>query len=743
MQAGEPPEASAKRRKTRKGTRSCWECKRRKVRCTFESPTDAVCISCSKRSTECVSQEFPDERTPPAKSRLVGDRFLRVEAMIAQLAERTGSMPIASSTQARKPGRGQNTYRSKIPTPAISDAPTPAVTISSDLTKGPLTIDDRPEEISRSLLVAYPEPAYVDVIAKGGLTFMNTYQTMFRPFSELESIIELPEHEREDLQLLNARHTSKSHPVAIAEQMLALANILHQASAHTLAELKPFSEEPQVVMARLASTASAFIAANDKMMGTAEGLECLMLESIYQANSGNIRLSWLAHRRIAGLAQIIGLHRRHYRSLVVKSIRSNYILDPRFVWYRILYIDRFLGLMLGLPPVSLDSSMVSEPAFGQDTPMGKLARQHCAAAGRILERNDRDPSADDFAYTQSIDMELQRAASAMPSRWWLAPDLNVATSDKQRFWDTQRLINQTYHFYVLHQLHLPYMLLSSSSSAGHGQYDYSRNTCVSASRDILSRCLTFQHHRNFPSGHHIIDLLALMASLTLVLTHLSARSTGGILEHQRLTDRAMIEQTIENMENNFPVSGNEPRNKGVRMLHQLLAIGLDPAMTLGSGMANDNETEPAVHCPLRLFVPYFGVVIVSRDGKITNETIGSERAAEHAPQSHGEGQSDAGGFLAVLRSSEPIREQGQQAGHPCRPLFTQQSPGGQGVMKGSQLGLGPTPLVDESISSKPWFPLPTAGTDQWDLQGVDFAFFDNLMREGTTPIEDRGGGLWH
>lgn len=126
MQTSEHAKASAKRRKTRKGTRSCWECKRRKVRCTFASSADDVCISCSKRNAECVSQEFPDERAPSAKSRLVGDRFLRVEAMIAQLAERTGVMPMASGTHAQKPDRGQNSYQTKLPTPTISDAPGPA-----------------------------------------------------------------------------------------------------------------------------------------------------------------------------------------------------------------------------------------------------------------------------------------------------------------------------------------------------------------------------------------------------------------------------------------------------------------------------------------------------------------------------------------------------------------------------------------------------------------------------------------
>lgn len=605
-----------------------------------------------------------------------------------------------------------------------------------------LTINDKPEELSRTLLAAYPETRYIDILANGALLFLNTYQTMFRPFGELESMFELPESERDDLRILHARHTIKTHPVIIARQMLFLANILHQASARTLAELEEFPEEPRVVMDRLARTATSLLNVNDDIMGTAEGLECLMLESIYQANRGNIRLAWLAHRRIVGLAQIIGLHRRHYRSLVVKSLASDCVLDPRFVWYRILYVDRFLGLMLGLPPASYDSSMVSEPAFDLDSPMGKLARHHCVAAGRILERNDRDPSASDFTSTQSIDMELQKATGLLPSRWWLAPDLNAATTEKQLFLDTQRLINQTYHFYLLHQLHLPYMFHNSSSSINHGQYDYSRNTCVTASRDILNRCLIFQHHKNFPTGGHTIDLLALMASLTLLLSHLGARSTGGILEHQRLTDRAMIEQSLENVETKTSVSDNETNNKGARMLHQLLAISANPGKSLGSGRASDNETEPNAHSPLRLFVPYFGVVIVSRDGKITKETIGWGHAAHNPAQAHGNGQSDTGEFLAVLRSSGAGQQQGVQESHDNVILPTQQIPGSQGVVDGSELGSRPTPLVDGSFPSRPWFPLPTAGTDQWELQGVDFAFFDNLMREGEMSMEERGGSLW-
>jgi hypothetical protein len=55
-----PDEPESKRRKVRKGTRSCWECRRRKEKCTFQSSTDAICIRCQRRGVKCVGQEFPE-----------------------------------------------------------------------------------------------------------------------------------------------------------------------------------------------------------------------------------------------------------------------------------------------------------------------------------------------------------------------------------------------------------------------------------------------------------------------------------------------------------------------------------------------------------------------------------------------------------------------------------------------------------------------------------------------------------
>lgn len=81
----EGPES--KRRKIRKGTQSCWECRRRKVRCIFVATTDTICENCRRRETACNSQEHPDEPIPSAGSNQIEARLGRVEKLIEHLLD--------------------------------------------------------------------------------------------------------------------------------------------------------------------------------------------------------------------------------------------------------------------------------------------------------------------------------------------------------------------------------------------------------------------------------------------------------------------------------------------------------------------------------------------------------------------------------------------------------------------------------------------------------------------------------
>ncbi|KAL6405722.1 hypothetical protein AUP68_10860 [Ilyonectria robusta] len=103
-------QAPRKRLRVRKGTKSCWECKRRKIRCTFAASTDVRCTGCRRRRTACVSQEFPDGHTtfysadsdgPPAYR----DRLGRLEASVELLVKTSGANGRDSSGSG-SPSRG-------------------------------------------------------------------------------------------------------------------------------------------------------------------------------------------------------------------------------------------------------------------------------------------------------------------------------------------------------------------------------------------------------------------------------------------------------------------------------------------------------------------------------------------------------------------------------------------------------------------------------------------------------------
>jgi hypothetical protein len=59
-----------KQGKVRKGTHSCRECRRRKVKCILAFPSDVKCVPCQRRGSSCTTQSVVDSSTTtPAESR--------------------------------------------------------------------------------------------------------------------------------------------------------------------------------------------------------------------------------------------------------------------------------------------------------------------------------------------------------------------------------------------------------------------------------------------------------------------------------------------------------------------------------------------------------------------------------------------------------------------------------------------------------------------------------------------------
>ncbi|MCJ1312677.1 hypothetical protein MMC25_006353 [Agyrium rufum] len=562
-----------------------------------------------------------------------------------------------------------------------------------------------------------------------------------------------------------------AHPVLIAKYMLLLASLLRHLHPDLHKKIKGLSESPRAVMERLADLAIGHVTTNDELLGSIEGLESVMIESVYHANVGSLRRSWLTGRRAMNIAQLMGInrldHQAHYKVL---DTRTKY--DLPLMWFRIVFLDRYLCLMLGLSQGSLDRSMASDGFLASDTPMGRLERIHCVIASRILERNETQPSAEGLALTRTLDVELQKAARSLPSKWWLTPNLTAKPIDPQAlFWSARRLSAQLLHYNLLNQLHLPYILRSSSSDR---RYEYSLIACVNASREVLSRFIALRSFDGFAYNCRTVDFLALMAAMTLLLAHLDSNlsETDNLLAHQYHSDRAMIEKVQENMKEVNRLNSDTLSAKSANLLCKLLTIEVETAdgyphsagvvsvQEVGGRATPSDQDDDAV---VSVHIPYFGIIKIAREGiskaiPLSQDPAPLTGTSAFSPTTGGgvsTGRTDdthrdsayRTSALALSRSIEvpssailtPIdTSYGAASSAHSNPYSRSQGHGQIGVRLPPVNGINSAAThltlqqneegLSHSILEHDIYPGLAAGVEDWAFQGVDLAFFESLMR---------------
>lgn len=755
---------SSKRKKLRRGTRSCWECKRRKMKCVFDGPDDAVCVGCHRRWTKCVSQEFPEKvSTPLDSSRQLRDRLRRVESQLDQFLRVAGGndgqatpedgpdrlpnhgIPTPASMYKRPSNNASTASHQPINTPAehehlhdhlILDRPSSSALLGGD----PDTSGADP--LSRTLYDSLPSQQDTARIykASGGHNSIPFHEILTTPYGILDRDGRRSQNHPLEIPGPNV------HPVLIARHMLHLASFLQHLHPDLNEELRGLSEPPQIIRERLADKAISLVTTSDRFVGSIEFLECVMIESLYQANCGYLRRSWMTARRAMTIAQSMGFHGSGAR-VQYKVLHPETKAYPHFMWFRIVFYDRQMCLMMGMPQGTTDRSMASDAMLAKDSASGRLERIHCVVASQILERNEYDSASYDYAWTQNLDKELQRSARSLPNRWWLVPNLSGETMGSPAlFWEMRRLSEQLFHYNLLNQLHLPYMFRDSSER----KFDYSRITCVNASREILSRFIILRRWNKVAFSCRTIDFTALMAAMTLLLAHLDSHRSSQVdnfLAAQYPGDRAMIEQAQENMEELNRLNSDTLSARSAQLLNRLLAIeakaaegDLQSAQSVSvqgpetEESQSDDSTNPGKH----VYIPYFGVI-------------------KAAGESHTDGMSSQAQYVSPgnYRQSQPpvtIRA-GPEAETQTQPtsLETSLPPDSynnhyRNKFNGNSTNNNVTaffaPLLSEVLldDSMQQFEYPgTAARVEDDaFRDLDLAFLDNLMR-GTG--EDGQGGI--
>lgn len=692
------------------------------------TPVDSVCEGCVRRGTSCVSQDLPEHSIDKVdRKQQIGNRMVRMEALLGKLVKDTVNHPEEAIHLSRRDvvedslvishlesGVASSTKTFRAPASSEVSAQFPQQIIQTDVLEP--SILPKYQDMSRNLLGLFPPQDSVMVMVKlAGPIPPYFHQLVREPSTE---DFQIGEKEKQDLMIeLTMRHTPKTQPLIIVRQALLLSisfRYIHP-SSHT--SLTGFVETPESVMRRLAEASINLIETSDIMMNTTEGLECLLLASTFHADTGNLRSAWSTTRRAMFLAQLMSVHRQ--TRLPPKSIQAENKWNPQFLWYRIVFFDRFFSLILGLPQGSTDASMASAAALEKETPIGRLQRRHCVLAGRILQRNESNPSLDDFTETLAIDEELRSVAESMPSKWWLVPNLASMQSNVELYWATMGLTYQVYHNILLSQLHLPFMLQATATSRQE-RYEYSRVACINASRDLLHRYMGLRTFSSVSYRCHSMDLFAMTASMTLLVAHLdgyrSKKDSAKALLHQRTSDRAMIEEILDNMEKTGTLNKATGLNeRDACILRRLLSIEASAARN----STNHTVTGEDVHLshedhPVRLIIPHFGVVKITQFGDITKD-----------------GQESAFG----TNTTKDLDMQSARYRNEVHPTTT--TVFGLEVLEQENMAFLP------DTGSFPQVQSPTSGyTDlDWSFQDAHLAFLDTMV-QGEVQGHDMNGDSW-
>ncbi|CBF80599.1 predicted protein [Aspergillus nidulans FGSC A4] len=630
-------EPTAKFRKVRKGTHSCQECRRRKVKCIFASTNDSTCIVCRRRGTRCVSQ----------------GELLRDEVDERQ----TPGMP---------------------PTPVSAHS----VSVAEPSLHG---------KTAKALLDTLPCQKDIQILL-GRVSRYSTlsYRSNFKSLSPEELL-------KEQIQVPTLLHP-ETHPVLLGRQMLLFAAALQHISPN--AEIPGLNEGHRLIMERLAESAIRMVTSNDELLGTLEGLENIILESFYHIDSGNIRRAWITLRRAVMAAHLMGLHQPgHYRFKLIDNRNS---LDPAVMWVCVVSMERFLSLLLGLPTSTADAKTSTQCATN-----GDLSALVMHLTSRILHRNQLNSTlqaARDM--TKEIDQELIQMTEKLPPSFWRPLALaGLEVESVEAFWESRRAMDHMCYYMLVNQLHLPYILCQS-----HNPYVlYSRLACLSASREILARQIAVRTFNPVTAYSRIGDFLALTAGMTLMLVHIVSHGhkeigNSSLLIHERLSDRAAVEQALDCMKSMLELQEDVLAAKCAVLLRELLVI---EAVT-AQGRHSSREHTIVRLAELSIQVPYLGAVRVSSQGiTITPHS----KLGHHSVPSEGASVTLGGlGSIHVQSPTNPANA-APQVGNPSLDTMSDNT--------ALQL---PVQMQDQM------FPDAAAGVDNWVFQGFDTAYFDTLFR---------------
>lgn len=413
-----------------------------------------------------------------------------------------------------------------------------------------------------------------------------------------------------------------SHPSFIARALLLITTSIQQLPANfDYSEISlPFP--PQELMEKQLSQTSAMVTSNDELVGTLEGLECLVLQGVCWSNAGKPRRAWLCFRRALDVAQIMGLHRCR---VPPKDLDAAMMTRLRHVWWIMFEADRsmavILGLPYGIPNQHCDFADVEDEAITREE---VFKRKLSIIAGDLIDRDQatKNPS---FIATQEIDEKLERLARSMPDSWWETPSAPWPTDPRAVGRQDSRLMAQFWHYQMESLLHLPFMLRSATDH----RFEYNKSVCLKASREMIRRYICLREQTITASFVcKITDFQAFTSVIILILNLLGPQPASPSpciphSNHSNAQDWQVVDRVVSLLSDPSAAIDEAVATQGIKVIKTLSAIGrnLGPHASTSGAM--------------KLAIPYFGTISIARGSKFyqhSHPTPPPDSTVETPPQ---------------------------------------------------------------------------------------------------------------
>ncbi|KAL6708700.1 hypothetical protein ACN47E_002396 [Coniothyrium glycines] len=628
------------RKKMRKGTHSCFECRRRKIRCIFQADNPDVCSECFARGSRCIDQEHASPDVVVDHRKNLRERVSRLEALVDTLLEdktvksetRSQSHSIADTASPKAP----ETHRKDAfpPTPlsveptgnmfpapqsqrAISerghhvpilsvfedalndaDAQCKAAAIGSTERQASMVPADEAQDDRFTLenkhdddLVATNSPAQLAKKERAKQALV----AMLPPYHQLTKLLNT---NAEWWQTWRRKCSGTSGPEQtlsqFAAQALTTGNI---AAIGTVVLSVGICSDEEEEVERYIETIDRWVLADDEYAASLEGIELLILKSKWFADVGQPRRAWICYRKGLMYAQLIGLHRKRTTSSAQESI-----------WWALYHGDRFLSLLLGLPYGINDSHCdLTMPNLGTEEfmhPLNAIARV-TQLAGKVIDRN-QGIAEQSFAWALQLDQELEDVWKKLDPAWLDYSEL-LADAESNAAELRERLMGQIVFHQIRVYLHLPFMLKSASNS----RFTYSRTACLNGSREVLRLYQALRTGTVQPLYEcKALDFIGFTSAILIQIGLMNFAMTGGA-NGQPLSPKD-VEADIRLIEISIDIFRRASSEKGGKVALQSAQV-LERMMAKFKGSSDELDASCEGHT--EFVIPYFGTISIKRGGQ--------------------------------------------------------------------------------------------------------------------------------